>query len=105
MCGKTNGEETEPFYFLLLLADTFKAQYRSTDELWWRKEDHTVFRATCTMSKNRFATLKVNLLFETFINKFTNRVKNILDGTNRDDKSDSTTTANLAFRGWIEFSF
>jgi hypothetical protein len=59
---KTNREEMEAFYGLLLLAGAFKAQYRSTEELWSEKEGQAVFRAT--MSRNRFATLKGNLRFD-----------------------------------------
>lgn len=59
---KTDKEEMHAFYGLLLLAGAYKAQYRSTEELWSEREGHPVFRAT--MSRHRFCELKSNLRFD-----------------------------------------
>ena len=59
---KTDREEMEAFFGLLLLAGAYKAQYHSTEELWSENEVHAVFRAT--MSRERFCALKGNMRFD-----------------------------------------
>lgn len=59
---KTDTEEMEAFFGLLLIAGAYKAHYRSTAELWSQKEGHPIFPAT--MSRNRFKELKRNLRFD-----------------------------------------
>lgn len=58
----TSQVEMEAFFGLLILAGAFKAQYRSTIELWSEREGHPVFRAT--MTRNRFVDILSNLRFD-----------------------------------------
>ena len=54
--------EMEAFIGLHILAGAFKSQYRSTEELWSKKDGQPVFRAT--MSRERFCALKSALRFD-----------------------------------------
>lgn len=54
--------EMEAFIGLHILAGAFKAQYRSTEELWSERDGPPVFRAT--MSRERFCALKSALRFD-----------------------------------------
>lgn len=57
-----DADEMEAFIGLHILAGAFKAQYRSTEELWSERDGQPVFRAT--MSRERFCSIKSALRFD-----------------------------------------
>jgi hypothetical protein len=59
---QVDADEMEAFIGLHILAGAFKAQFRSTEELWSERDGQPVFRAT--MSRERFCNIKGALRFD-----------------------------------------